>query len=304
MVLLKKRERAQSLTEMAEPLLSTQGGIPIQLLLRLIHACQVFPPHMPNRLSLVEWFVFQNHEPSMEFAQPSGVSSLIPLVDHVLSAPTVGTVQDVARVERPSLQLDDTHLLFQSLRLPCLDALSQETMNRLLEVTPFPFSCAPVLLPLSRQCVNCNRNIYFKQAFKVMVYATGSYDHTRLSTSLVFRCQGCNIIFYHGFHRLGKCKEDDTRRYVYDTRHHLYRYFPTSPRTYVSMDWVQGMWARLTTRPTSMHLMMAEFNIRQGIIVPSSTTQKYARKCLSDENSAEQDGAQVFVFSVAAHNSY
>jgi hypothetical protein len=216
------------------------------------------------------FFTFQGGKEAAPFYS-ADVHKLIPLVDKALAAPQVGLGQAVPPQFRSARQ--------ESLqRQP--DALTTLSLDRLLDATPLNNAASPPLLPLSKTCFNCGRNTRCKRAFRVMIYEYSRNKSSRVTTSLVFRCNPCKIDFYHGLHCLPPTPDDPYRRYVYDMNFKNYDYFPISPRTYVLHDWVQKLDAMFATKPISFHAQAQEFNYGQDIVLPTSVMRSFAKETL------------------------
>jgi hypothetical protein len=76
---------------------------------------------------------------------------------------------------------------------------------------------------------------------------------------------------------LPKTDDDPTRRFQYDTDLDKYQYFPVSPLTYMSRQWISELDTKFTSKPISFSSLASEFNNRQNIFVPTPALLKMAR---------------------------
>jgi hypothetical protein len=156
------------------------------------------------------------------------------------------------------------------------DVLSESYLNSLLYSTNLGYPANPVLLPLNNTCATCGGKTYYECAFPAIIYKSSRSASTRMTTATVFRCKPCNIIYYHGFRRLPRVSDDDTRRFQYDMDFTKYKYFPVLPLTYLSLEFVESLDAKFANKAVSFLALAAEFNQRQGIFVPTPMLKKFA----------------------------
>jgi hypothetical protein len=290
---------AKSIFSWSLPLVSDSCGLPLELLVRLVFACRVYPKHTPDRKRLLHAFVFRDQPEDSSYFTPdynlamtakfvdkclqSG-SSRLPIVNAGPALPLTppAALNQETALPRHNHSLCGANVLFPSACICHSVAADDFLASHLFSSTPSESLSAyqPFLLvPLSDSCSTCLRKLVFKRSFPAMVYSTGFHlsKTTRAATSFVFVCKSCNLVYHHGFCRLPATANDPHRRIQYDLDWDRYEFLAISPEFYVSLDWLRKLDFIFANKPVPFNSLANIFNQKQGIYTASDATKRLAR---------------------------